>query len=331
MKNVMILLCAAEIVMMSVAGAAAEPVTIQLSHDLPAETPQHLGSLKFKEIVESKSGGNITVEIFPEGELGSDIETVKLLQMDIIQASLVPTAKLSSFAPTLQMVDLPFLFPSKEACYCTLDSDVGETLLSGLEEIGLQGVAFWESGFKQFTANKAIRQPEDYEGLKIRVMQSPILIEQFTAMGADAVTISFSEVYNALQQDVVDGQENPLVSITKMKFYDVQSHMTLSYHGYLAYAFLFSKMFWDGLEPDQQRMIKEAALEAARYEREQTSEMEDGFLKTIMNSGTEIIRLTLEERSAFEGATRTVHNKFADSIGKDTLKLVYAKIKECSN
>jgi C4-dicarboxylate-binding protein DctP len=324
------ILCLTTLCILSTAAFAAAQVTIQLSHDLPEDTPQHMGSLKFKEVVESKSGGEITVEVFPAGQLGSDIETVELMQIGSIQASLVPTAKLSGFDPTLQIADLPFLFPSKEACYCVLDSEVGDKLLAGLENIGLKGVAFWESGFKQLTANESIRSPEDYEGLKIRVMESPILIEQFKAMGANAIPINFSEVYNALQQGVVDGQENPLVSITKMRFYEVQKYMTLSYHGYLGYAFLFSKSFWDGLTPEQQALLKEAAVETAQYERSVTAELEDGFIKTIEESGTEIIRLTDEERRAFEEATRSVHEKFADSIGRDVLDMVYAKIKECA-
>ena len=138
---------------------------IQLSHDLPEGTPQHLGSLRFKELVEKKSDGALMVEIFPKGQMGSDIETVELLQIGALQASLVPTAKLSEFAPALQVVDLPFLFPSKDVCYCVLDSDVGDKLLADLEAVGIQGVAFWESGFKQLTANKPIRAPEDYQGM----------------------------------------------------------------------------------------------------------------------------------------------------------------------
>ena len=328
MKKLFTVICILGLLVPSTMASAQ--LTIQLSHDLTEDTPQHLGALKFKEIVENTSGGDIQIEIFPAGQLGSDIETVELMQVGSIQASLVPTAKLSGFDPALQIVDLPFLFPSKDACYCALDSDVGDALLAGLEDIGLHGVAFWESGFKQLTADKPIRRPEDYEGLKIRVMESPILIEQFKAMGANAIPINFSEVYNALQQGVVDGQENPLVSITKMRFYEVQDYMTLSYHGYLGYAFLFSKLFWDELSPEQQTLLKDAAVESAHYERQLTAEMEDGFIQTIKDSGTEVIELTDEERKAFEAATKSVHEKFADSIGQENLDMVYKKIQECS-
>lgn len=310
-------------------GEDEGPISIKLSHDLPEDTPQHAGSVRFKELVEERSGGRLEVQVFPAGQLGSDIETVELMQTGSIEASLVPTAKLSGFDATLQIADLPFLFPSKEVTYCVLDSEVGLSLLSGLEDIGLKGLAFWESGFKQLTASFDISGPDAYDGKKIRVMESPILIEQFRAMGANAIPIDFAEVYNALQQGVVDGQENPLVSITKMRFFEVQDYMAISNHGYLAYAFLFAKSFWDGLDADLQQIIQEAAIEAAAYERQLTADMEQGFIDTIRESGTTIIELTDAEREAFQEATKPVHDMFADQIGRDVLDAVYAKIEEC--
>ncbi|MCP4113676.1 MAG: TRAP transporter substrate-binding protein [Desulfobacteraceae bacterium] len=317
------------LLMLSAPVMADSPVIVKLSHNLPEDTPQHKGCLKFKELAESKSGNDIKVKIFHNQQIGTDQESVELMQTGVIQASLVPTAKLSRFDPTLQIADLPFLFPSKEICYCVLDSEAGTKLLAGLEKIGLKGVAVWESGFKQLTADRAIRKPEDYKGLKIRVMDSPILVEQFKYMGAKAFPIDFHKVYDALKEGIVNGQENPLASITKMKFYEVQPHMTLSYHGYLAYAFLFGKTFWDKLDTGQQKILKDAATEAAHYERELTAKMEKDFIKTIADSGTKIIRLTDEERKAFEKATRPVHKIFADTVGKEILEMVYAHIKEC--
>lgn len=306
-------------------------ITMKLSHDLPEETPQHKGSIRFKELVEERSDGRITVDIYPAGQLGSDIEATELMQNGAVEAGLIPTAKLSGFDSTLQIVDLPFLFPSREVTYCVLDSEVGLDLLAGLESKGLKGIAFWESGFKQLTADFPITSPDQYQGKKIRVMESPILIEQFEAMGANAVPIDFAEVYNALQQGVVDGQENPLVSIVNMKFYEVQDYMAISNHGYLAYAFLLSKSFWDGLPEDLQSVIQEAAIEAAQYERDLTHQMEEDFIETVRASGTEIIRFTDEQREAFEEATRPVHDHFADEIGEDTLQAVYDKIEECES
>lgn len=311
--------------------AQAKTYRVKLSHDLSEDTPQHEGALMFKKIVEEKTDGKVKIQIFPSGQLGHDVETVELMQMGSIQASLVPTAKLSGFSSAMQICDLPFLFSSREATYYVLDSEVGMDLMGELRKIGLEGVAFWESGFKQLTANKPISTPEDYKGLKIRVMESPILIEQFKAMDANATPIAFAETYNALQQGVVDGQENPLVSIVRMRFYEVQKYLTVSNHGYLAYAFLFSKDFFDGLPAEYQKVIREAAIEAAKFERDLTVKMEEGFLKTIRESGTTVVVLNDEQRAAFVKATRPVHDKFADKVGRELLEAVYAKDKEFQN
>lgn len=307
-------------------AGAARPVVMKLGHDLPDTTPQHVGAVRFKELVESRSNGTIQVQIYPAGQLGSDIEVTELMQAGAVEAGLVPTAKLSGFDPALQIVDLPFLFPSREVAYRVLDSEAGLSLMDDLREKNLIGLAFWESGFKQLTARFPITGPQAYRGTKIRVMESPILIEQFRAMGANAIPIDFAEVYNALQQGIVDGQENPLVSIVNMRFYEVQDYMALSNHGYLAYAFLVSQAFYNRLTPDQQRIIREAAIETAQYQRQVTIDREQGFIQTIRDSGTNVIEFTPEQRRAFEEATRPVHDHFANVIGRDTLNRIYAEI-----
>ena len=309
-------------------AATDKKVVIKLGHDLSEDTPQHLGSLKFKEIVEKKTNGQVTVQIFPSNQLGNDRETTEFLQVGSVQAALIPTAKISLFAPALQLPDLPFLFPSREITYKFLDSEVGDELLSGLQKKGMVGAAFWESGFKQFTANKALRKPEDFKGMKFRTMESPIIIEQFKTLGANPVPIDFGETYNSLQQKVVDGQENPLVSIVRMRFYEVQTHTMISNHGYLGYAFLFSKKFMDGLPKETQKILLDTAKEVAAFEREETVRREKGFIETIKKSGATVIELTPAELDAFAKATRPVHQKFETSIGKELLDKAYKKIDE---
>jgi tripartite ATP-independent transporter DctP family solute receptor len=303
--------------------AEDNPIIIKLSHALPEDTPQHVGALAFKKMVEERTDGAIEVQVFPASQIGSDVEAVEMMQSGAIQASLVPTAKMSVFDPSLQLIDLPFLFPNREITHKFLDSEIADDLFKPLENIGLKGLAFWESGFKQITANKEIRKPEDFKGLKFRVMESPLLIEQYKTLGANPVPIDFAEVYNALQQGVVDGQENPLVSITTMRFYEVQSYMMMTNHGYLAYAFLFSKAFWDKLSPEHQEIISKAALEAAQLERQEVANREEGYIKIIGDSGTIIVRFTEEELKAFANAMKPVHEKFADLIGRDLLQKAY--------
>jgi C4-dicarboxylate-binding protein DctP len=310
------------------AAGSNKKVVIKLGHDLSEDTPQHLGSLKFKELVEKKTNGQVTVQIFPSNQLGNDRETTEFLQFGSVQAALIPTAKISLFAPALQLPDLPFFFPSREITYKFLDSEVGDELLAGLQKKGIVGAAFWESGFKQFTANKELLKPEDFKGMKFRTMESPIIIEQFKTLGSNPVPIDFGETYNSLQQKVVDGQENPLVSIVRMRFYEVQTHAMISNHGYLAYAFLFSKKFMDGLPKETQKILLDTAKEVAAFEREETVRREKGFIETMEKAGTRVIHLTPQQLEEFAKATKPVHQKFEESIGKELLAKAYKKLDE---
>jgi len=226
------------------------------------------------------------------------------------------------------LVDLPFMFPSPADAHRVLDGEAGQQLLSSLDRIGLQGVTFWESGFKQFTCNHPVSSPEDFEGYKVRVMQSPIIMEQFRALGANPVPIAFGETYNALQQNVVECQENPLVSITKMKFYEVQSDVVISNHAYLAYAFVFSKR-WLSQQPEEiQTLLVDAAREMTDFQREETARREAGYLQTIRDSGTRVTELNEEQLQAFQQATRSVHEQFAEDIGEDLLNSFYKAIQQ---
>lgn len=307
---------------------AAKAIEIKIGHDLSEDTPQHLGCERFKKLVEERTGGKYTVKIFPSNQLGTDKETAEMLQVASVEAALIPTAKLSVFAPALQLPDLPFIFPTREVCYKFLDSEVGMEILSALQKKGMTGVSFWESGFKQFTANKLLEKPEDFKGLKFRTMESPIILAQFKALGANPVPIDFGETYNALQQKTVDGQENPLVSITRMRFYEVQSNMAISNHGYLSYAFLFSKRWLSRQPKDMQKILVDTAREVAAFQREETVKREKGFIETIEKAGCKVNYITPEQQKLFVEATRPVHKQFEKSIGVDLMKKAYAKLAE---
>ncbi|MDR1534462.1 MAG: TRAP transporter substrate-binding protein [Planctomycetota bacterium] len=310
------------------AGAALAAETVKISHDLSEDTPQHLGCVKWKDLVERRTAGKYKIDIFPSNQLGDDREVAEMLQVGTVQAALIPTAKLSLFAPALQIPDLPFFFPTREICYELLDSEVGAEILDRLSSKGMIGVSFWESGFKQFTANKELRRPEDFKGLKFRTMESKIIIGQFKALGANPVPISFGETYNALQQGTVDGQENPLVSITRMRFYEVQKHMLVSNHAYLAYGFLFSKRWLERQPLDMRKILIDSAREVAAFQREETVRREQGFIDTIAKAGCKVSYLTPEDAKLFAEATRPVHKEFEDSIGKELLTKAYNKIEE---
>lgn len=307
-------------------GAAAAQTVVKFHHDLPEDSAQHVAAEKFATAVEERSNGELDVQIFPNNQLGNDVEATQQMQFGALQAGIIPTAKLSNFVPAMQLVDLPFLFPSPEVAHKVLDGKAGQQLLEKMEQKGLEGVTFWESGFKQFTCNQPVDDPSDFQGKKARVMQSPIIMAQFEALGASPEPIAFTETYNALQQGVVDCQENPLVSIAKMKFYEVQSHLTLSNHAYLGYAFMFSKQWLDSQSDEHRQILVDAAKEMTEFQRAETARREDQYLQTIKESGTEVVRLTSEERAAFRKATRPVHEQFADEIGRDLLDTFYQQI-----
>lgn len=301
------------------AGGVAAQVSMKFHHDLPEDSAQHLAAEKFKTAVEERSSGAIKVQLFPNNALGDDVEATQQMQFGALESAIIPTAKLSNFVPAMQIVDLPFLFPSPAIAHEVLDGKAGDQLLATVEKVGLKGATFWESGFKQFTCDREVSGPGDFQGRKVRVMQSPIIMEQFRAMGANPVPIAFGETYNALQQGVVDCQENPLVSITKMKFYEVQSDVVISNHAYLAYAFLFSKRWFDAQSPEHQKLLMDAAREMTAFQREETARREAGYVDTIKASGTRVSTLDAAQLAAFREATAPVHDKFAKQIGTELM------------
>lgn len=313
-----------------VSPPASAQTLLKFHHDLPEDTAQHVAAERFRDLVAERTDGEIEVRIFPNNQLADDVQALQQMQFGAIEGGLIPTAKMSGFEPAMQLPDLPFLFPTPEIAHKFLDSEVGDRLLGTLEDDGVVGVTFWESGFKQFTCNNPIESPDDFEGRKVRVMESPMLVEQFRAMGASAVPIAFSETYTALQQGVVDCQENPLVSIVNMGFYEVQSHVVISNHAYLGYALLFSKRWLDQLDPENREIVVDTAREVTEFQRAETARREEKLLEVIEESDATVEYLPEENRGAFEKATRPVHEMFRDEIGSDLLDAAYEKIDELS-
>lgn len=303
--------------------------TVKLHHAQLETTAMHKGSVKFKELVEAGTNGKVKIDIFPNAQLGTDTEAAEYIQTGSIQAGIIPTAKLSGFHAPIQILDLPFLFPNRESLYKTMDDpEFLEKVYKPMEAVGFKGINFWESGFKQFTADREIHAPADFTGTKFRTMESPLIIAQFKAVGSNPVPIDFAETYNALQQKIVNGQENPVVSIKNMKFYEVQSNMIISNHAYLGYAFLFGNTFWNTLPKEYQDVILEAAVEAAEYERQLSIDSEATMISEIAASGTTVTYLTEAEIAVFAEVMKPVHEQFRDVLGSDLLDLTYSLIEE---
>ena len=314
-------IAAAALVIGSCASLNAQTV-IKVAHDQPETSTHQKAALKWKELVEERTHGQIKVNIFPAMMLGSGTQMVEQVQAGALEVAILPTGWIAPIAPSVQVLDLPFLFPSREVAYRVVDGPLGAQILKPLEKVNIEGVAFWESGFKQFTGDFPIREPGDYKGHKIRTMPAPVIQEQFKAFGATPAAIDFKELYSALQQRVVDGQENPIATIALMRFYEVQKYLTLSDHGFIAYVFMVNKPFLDKLPADQQKILVDAAKEAGRYQRGLIQASEKDQLEMFRKAGVEIINLTPEQRAKFEQASKPVYDWFARSQGSATLDLI---------
>lgn len=293
--------------------------TLRFGHNITEDSAMHVAAVKFASLVRQRSNGRLLVELFPNQALGNDLQMVEMARNGKLDIVLTPTAKLSTLVPAMQYADLPFLFPGREDAYALLDGEVGSLLLDQLPAHGLIGVTFWENGFKHFTANKPIHGPEDFSGLNIRVMASQIILDQFKAFGANPIPIDFHQTYQALQDGVVDGQENPLVAIYNMRFHEVQSHLILSNHAYLCYVLSFSKKVYEQLPPDLQEILSATARELTSFERLETQARETVFLESIKKTGTHIDSLSAEEVVRFREATAFITEKYRHVIGDEIL------------
>jgi C4-dicarboxylate-binding protein DctP len=253
---------------------------------------------------------------------------VEQTQAGALEVSIRPTAWVAPLAPSVQVLDLPFLFPDRATLYRVIDGPTGGEILKPLNKVNIEGVTFFESGFKQFTGNFPIREPKDYSGHKIRTMPAQVIQEQFKAFGATPVTVDFKELYSALQQRVVDGQENPIATIALMRFFEVQKYLTLSDHGFIAYVFMFNKPFFDKQPANVRAILVDSAREASRFQREIIVKTEAEHLETFRKAGIEIIKLTPEQRGRFEQASRPVYDWYTQKFGPETLDLVRKDIEK---
>jgi len=307
-------------------GHAQAQAVIKVGHDQPDRSTHHQAALKWKELVEARTGGKVRVNLFPSMTLGSGTQMVEQTQAGALEVSILPTGWVAPLAPSVQVLDLPFLFPSREVLYKVIDGPAGAEILKPLAKVNIEGVAYFESGFKQFTGHFPIREPKDYVGHKIRTMPAQVIQEQFRAFGATPVAIDFKELYSALQQKVVDGQENPIATIALMRFFEVQKYLTLSDHGFIAYVFMFNKPFLDKQPADVRRILVDAAKEASRFQRDIIVKSEAEHLETFKKAGVEISRLTPAQRAQFEAASKPVYDWFTGKYGADTLNLVRKEI-----
>ena len=306
-------------------GGDGDSFTIKFSHVVTTETPKGKAAEEFKKVLEEKTDGRITVEIYPNSELYGDEDELQALQSNSVQMLAPASAKFTTLAPELQVLDLPFLFDTVEDIPTIVapDSAVGKAIYENqkLADNSTKVLGLWDNGLKSLSSNKPMHKPSDLEGLSFRIQPSDLLRAQFESWGADATPMAFGEVYNALQQRVIDGQENPYSNIESQKMHTVQKHITELNHGYIGYVLVINNEFFESLPDDLQTAVQEAADEASVYNREVATEVNAAAKKSIEDAGTTTIYTpTQQERQAFKDlVVPSVWNEFAGVIGEDLL------------
>jgi C4-dicarboxylate-binding protein DctP len=303
---------------------AAEPLLIKFSHVVANDTPKGKAAEKFKQLAAQYTNGRVKVEIYPNSQLYKDREEMEALQRGAVQM-LAPSV--SKFGPLgvreFELFDLPYLIPDAATVDRVTDGEIGKRLFAKLEPKGLKGLAYWDNGFKQFSANRPLRKPEDFRGLKMRIQSSKVLEEMMRELGALPQVMAFSEVYSALQQKVVDGTENPVSNLYTQKMYEVQSNLTISNHGCLVYAVITNRKFWEGLPADIRGQLEKAMTEATRYERDIAKQENEKALAAVKASGkTQVYALSEAEQKTLKQALLPVQAKFESIVGKDNLEAI---------
>jgi C4-dicarboxylate-binding protein DctP len=308
----------------SINAYAQAPIVIKFSHVVATDTPKGQAAERFKELAEKLTKGRVKVEVYPNSQLYKDKEELEALQLGAVQM-LAPS--LAKFGPLgvkeFEVFDLPYIFPTKASLYSVTEGPIGKGLLQKLEPKGITGLAYWDNGFKIMSANKPLHTPADFKGQKLRIQSSKVLEAQMRALGANPQVLAFSEVYQALQTGVVDGTENPPSNMYTQKMHEVQKHLTVSNHGYLGYAVIVNKKFWEGLPSDVRASLEQAMRDATTYEKAIAQRDNDVALDAIRKAGkTTIYPLTAKEQAEWRRVLLPVHKEMEARIGKGLITAI---------
>jgi C4-dicarboxylate-binding protein DctP len=303
---------------------AQAPIVIKFSHVNPAQSPKNKAAEYFKKLAEDGTQGRVKVELYPFSSLYKDKEELEALQLGAVQM-LAPT--LGKFGPMglrdFEVFDLPYLFDSFDQVHLVTQGPIGKQMLAQLDAKGIKGLAFWDNGFKQMSANKPLHTPADFKGLKMRIFSSKVLDAQMRSLGAAPQVLAASEIYQSMQSGLVDGGENTESTFYQFKMYEVQSHMTLSSHGYVGYGVVANKKFWDGLPPDIRAVLDDAIAKATVFGNRIAKKENDDALEAMrVLNRTKFITLTKAERDEWKKVMLKSHEA-ADRINKNLLQAIY--------
>jgi C4-dicarboxylate-binding protein DctP len=309
---------------------AEQPIIIKFSHVVAENTPKGQAALKFKELAEKKLPGKVQVQVFPSSQLFGDSKEMEALLLGDVQMIAPSLSKFDRYTKKIQIFDLPFLFDDVAAVDHFQASPQGQALLTSMKGKGLLGLAYWHNGMKELSSDKdRLQRPEDVKGLKFRIQNSDVLEAQFRAVGANPQKMAFSEVYQALQTGVVDGQENTWSNIYSQKYHEVQKTIATTNHGVIDYMVVTNAKWWDGLPADVRKGLSEAMAEATRYGNGIANDYNERDRKRIIEAGkAKVVTLSKDDIAAWRKAMEPVWKKFEGEIGKD---LIQAAVQSNSN
>ncbi|MBD5804417.1 2,3-diketo-L-gulonate-binding periplasmic protein YiaO precursor [Azoarcus sp. Aa7] len=322
-------LCVAIAALLPVAASAADikERTIKFAFQNQKGHPQEMGAQKFAELVAAKSENKIRVKLFAGGQLGGDVQTISAIQGGTVEMTVLNSGILQAQAKEFAIYDFPFLFANPQEADAVTDGNFGKNLHAKLADKGIIGLAYWDLGFRNITNSKRpVTRLEDIAGLKLRVIQSPIYVDVFSALGANPTPLAFPELYNALEQKAVDGQENPFTVIRAAKFNEVQKYLSVTNHMYNPQSVLISKKLWDAMSADEKKLITDAVAEATRYQREVSRKQAAEALEELKKSGIQVNEVAAAEIQRLRDKVKPVIDKHAANVGEDTVKAVYAEL-----
>ena len=320
MKTLLKLVCAGVAAsLLPMASSFAQDIkerTLKFAFQNQAEHPQGQGAKKFADLVAAKSGGKMTVKMFGGGTLGGDLQTVSALQGGTVEVTVLNAGLLSGIVKDFEVVDFPFLFASAAEADKVMDGPFGRKLLDKLADKNIVGLAYWDLGFRNVTNSKRpITKLDDLSGLKLRVVQSPVYLDVFKELGANAVPLPFPELYTALEQKAVDGQENPATVIASAKLFEVQKYLSLTRHIYNPQALIISKKFWDQLSATEKKVVSDAASEATVFQRQLSRDREAQAIETLKKGGMQVNELAPAEIARMREKVKPVIEKHSASVG----------------
>lgn len=298
--------------------------TLRFGYEAPRSDTQHIAAKKFNDLLKEKTKGEIKLSLFPDSTLGNAQTMISAVRGGTIDLEMSGSPNFSGLEQKLNVIDIPFIFKNREHVYKVLDGEIGQSLLSALEDKGLKGLAFWDVGFRAFSNSKnPVNSPDDIKGLKVRTNQNPMYIQAFTLFGANPVPMPLAELYTALETRAVDAQEHPIGIFWSSKLYEVQKYLSLTNHGYTPLIVVMNKAKFDALAPELQTALISAAQEAGKYQRELNVQNEQEIIANLRKAGIEVIEEV--DNTPFKAKIEAdVRKAFIDQNGDELIKAIDA-------